>query len=691
MTRAPTDLSAVSAEVDLTRTPEAASGFVDLTGQLLSMRYELLEIVGGGGMGTVYRAIDRQTQHELAVKVLDPRFDPSKDPIYRERFLREARLSTRLSHGNIVEVLDTGESDGVHFIAMELLRGRTLAELLEIERVIGWERAIKLLRQIGAGLAFAHELGLVHRDLKPANCFVLGSKENEWLKLLDFGLAKPVTNTAGDNEVTRTTTVMGSPAYMAPEQARGEAAVQADIYALGVLLFRMLAGQVPFSGRTAIDVIVQHIQSPLPWLREVTLAANVPIELELVMRRCLEKDPRARYPSVQALLFAIDEAEAQANGHPTQRLATQVIAQARIATLPPPPPPSIAPVLPPPPPSAALDFVSLAPPAPRTPTAIFTAVREHRRGRGLLWSGAFLGLSLGGILVWRSSQPVEPVAEEPHLTPPPAVASPAATAVTAEPAVRPSAVTFRINSIPTGATVKIGSKVMGITPTTLEMPADETGEATVELTLEAKGYQSITFIATSPGPRFDLVQRLQKGSGRVQLAKQAGSTPPDQTDEDPSVVIPLPIPLEPAVVAKEPATAPAVEIAPPPPPSTSATLSAIVPMPAPPVAEPPKPLVPVAGRIYSQEELTSRPRLLAVGQLPRYSEAARIVKSEGTAVARCVVSALGRLGDCRMLKSVPLMDEEILESLKTRLYEPGRLGSEAVPSEIKIVLRVEAR
>ena len=559
---------------------------------------------------------------------------------------------------------------------MELLRGRTLAEVLETERVLGWERAVRLVRQMGAGLAFAHELGLVHRDLKPANCFVLGSGDTEWLKLLDFGLAKPMANTAGDNEVTRTTMVMGSPAYMAPEQARGEAATQADIYALGVMLFRMLSGQVPFSGPTAIDVIVQHIQSPLPWLREVTPTANVPIELELVMRRCLEKDPRARYASVQALLFALDEAEAQAHGHPAQRLATQSLPAYRSATPPPPPPPSIASVLPPPPPLSAL-----AGPAPRTPTAIFTAVREPRRGRWLVWAGVVIALGLGGLFLWRSSQAVEAVAEEPAVAPSPAAVP---TAATPEPAARPGAIVFRINSIPTGATVKIGSKVMGLTPTTFEIPADETGEATVELTLEAKGYQTITFIATSPGPRFDLVQRLQKGSGRVQLAKQAGSAP--AKDEGSGVVIPLGLPSEPVVASAKPAPVTA-ELALPSAPAASPKVAEV----APHVAEQPKAAAPVSGRVYPQDELTSRPRLIDAGRPPRYSGSARAVRSEGTAVARCVVAVSGHLEDCRMLKSVPLMDEEILESLKTRVYEPGKLGSEPVPSEVKIVLRVEAR
>lgn len=674
----------------------------DLTGRLLSERYHLLDIVGGGGMATVYRAVDAQTKHEVAVKVLDPRFDPGKDPLYRERFLREARLSTRLSHGNIVEVFDTGESEGVHFIAMELLQGRTLAAVLETERLLGWERAVNFVRQMGAGLAFAHELGLVHRDLKPANCFVLGAGTNEWVKLLDFGLAKPVANTAGDNEVTATTMVMGSPTYMAPEQARGEAAIQADIYAVGVMLFRMLAGQPPFSGRTAIDVIVQHIQAPLPWLREVTPQANVPIELELVMRRCLEKDPRARYASVQALLFALDEAEAQAHGHPaprraTPRLATQTIPAIRSATPPPPPPPSIASVLPPPPP-----LLEGAPLLPRTPTAIFAAVREPRPGRWGLVGGLLVASTLGGALVWRTSMP-EPSAElvgaAPETAGAPSAPAREATA-TAEAAPRPGLVTFRINSIPTGATVRVGSKVMGLTPTTFELPSDDSGEATVELTLEAKGYQTITFIATSPGPRFDLVQRLQKGSGRVQLARQAGSRSRD--DESSFVPQPLALPTEPTPTAAASQAATTSQAAP-----TSQAPTASAPLvaaatitpspqpivaPPPPLAEAPRPTASVVpGKVYTPEELSARPRLLSAGQAPRYSGAARLVKSEGTAVARCVVTPKGRLEDCRMVKSVPMMDEEILESLETRVYQPGLLGAEAVPSEVKIVLRVEAR
>lgn len=689
------DVSIVDA-MELAQTPESPSQARDLTGRVLAGRYELKEVIGGGGMGTVYRALDEQTQHEVAVKVLDPRFDPARDPAYRERFLREARLSTRLSHGNIVEVVDTGESEDVHFIAMELLHGRTLAKLLEAERKLPWERALKLTRQMGAGLAFAHELGLVHRDLKPANAFVIGEGEHEWVKLLDFGLAKPVMNTAGDDEVTRTNLVMGSPTFMAPEQARGEATVTADIYALGVMLFRMLSGQVPFGGRTAIDVIVQHIQAPLPWLREVSPDANLPIEVELVMRRCLEKDPRARYPSVQSFLSALDEAEAATRRDPSQRRATLQLALGPAS-------------------STALPVVAAAPSAaegtelgwaaPKAGDAqLFSAVRQPAPGTGrkaLVPVVALVGLLALGFAAWRILKPADapapvaavpgprPVEPAPPLEarrpePAPAVAAAAPEVRRAEPPAGPVRVAFRISSIPSGATVKVGNKLVGTTPASFEELVDESGEATAELTLELKGYQPITFIATSPGPRFDLVQRLQKATkGAAGGARTAGGAAAPAPEEDPSLFVPVVMPSSSggtAVALPPPAPRPApagVAAAAPAEPGPAEGVAVTVP--------PPRP------GMVALDELTSRPRLLSAGDPPRYNEQARVANAEGTAVARCTVSVQGTLQNCRLLKSVPLMEEALLASLKTRRYEPGKVGSEPVASEINVVMKVQSR
>ncbi len=655
--------------VDPGRTPAHASILLDLTGQVLASRYMLIDVVGGGGMGTVYRATDLKAGREVAIKVLDPRFDPAKDPAYRERFLREARLSTRLSHGNIVEVLDTGESEGVHFIAMELLQGQTLAKLIETEKVLAWERSLRLVRQMAAGLAFAHELGLVHRDLKPANCFVLGAGPTEWVKLLDFGLAKPMLTADGakDDEVTRTSVVMGSPTYMAPEQARGEASVQSDVYAMGVMLFRMLAGQVPFVGKTAIEVIVHHIQTPLPWLEEVNPGNTVPIELELVMRRCLEKDPRARFPSVQAMVAALDEAELDTRRDPAQRAATLQMAVARRHT---PAAPSG--------PTGPIQ-AQLLPVPPTEP--LFSNLRqaEKTKSRGLLpLAGVSLGvLVLGSVLVWKLMQPSPTVAPVAAPTPEAKPTTPAVATNTEPVPVPHGPVTFRINSIPTGATVKVGSKVMGITPAIFALEADDTGEATAELTLELKGYQTITFIATSPGPRFDLVQRLQKGTGKIQLSH----VEPIAVKDDP-VFVPMVLPAAPTPIKTSAplATAPPVAVPLAPPEPTAASV-AVAPTPA------PAPASPNTNGIVPADQLTTRPRMLS-GEAPRSPVSARVAKVEGTAVARCVVTPKGKLEGCRMVKSVPLMDEAILDSLKTRVYEPGRVGTEAVSTEISVVIRV---
>jgi serine/threonine-protein kinase len=525
------------------------------------------------------------------------------------------------------------------------------------------------MRQMGAGLAFAHELGLVHRDLKPANVFVLGAGEAEWVKLLDFGLAKPVVNSAGDNEVTSSSVVMGSPTFMAPEQARGEATATADIYALGVMLFRMLSGQVPFTGRTAIDVIVQHIQAPLPWLREVTPDANLPIEVELVMRRCLEKDPRARYPSVQALLFALDEAESATRRDPGPRRAT--LQAALSGTLPLPPP--TAPV-------ARCEGAA----APVEP-ALFASARPPPGRRGVLLP-ALVALSLAAVafFTWRALKPAEVVPSPVAATAPVEAPAPRPEPVaavrpveTVAPVTPRGPVVFRINSIPPGATVKVGSKLVGVTPTTFEEVADETGEATAELTLELKGYQSITFIATSPGPRFDLVQRLQKAGARPGAPRPAGAA-----EEDPALFIPVVMPAAPpaartapaGVASAGPATVPAREVAP-----VAPEQGLAIPLPA-----------PRAG-VVPLDELTSRPRLVLAGDPPRYNEQARVTRAEGTAVARCTVSPQGTLEQCKLLKAVPLMEDAVLASLKTRRYEPGRVGAEAVASEINVVMKIQYR
>ncbi len=662
-------------------TPVHRSAPRDLTGIELGGRYQLIEIIGGGGMGTVYRGLDRTQNRPVAIKVLDQRSDFSLDPAYKERFEREAKVLQRLSHRCIVEVLDSGESAGVQYIVMEMLEGETLAVALEREPRFHPDRAIGIAKSICEGLQFAHELGLVHRDLKPAN-IMLG--KGDIVKLLDFGLAKPVAANTGVNEaeVTKASVVMGSPTYMAPEQARGESIPASDVYSVGVILFRMLSGRLPFLGKASIDVIVQHLTTPLPWLREIDPSQTVPMELELVMRRCLEKDAVARYPSAAMLAGALDESKRRATTE-LPSLATQQVAKLGTLSMPavsvPAPRPSMFNV-----PHVVAEAAST--PARRSLLALFAGV-------------AFVLLAAAvGIFVASSSRAAPATAV--------AAPSPAATpTVSSKPALPEtfSSVTFRINSIPAGASLKLDKKLIGTTPHSFELPLDGSDEATAELTLEYPGYQSLTFIVTSPGPRFDLTQRLQKSTGaparasasppiviraepQPKTASAAASEAKPRTDKEPiasavgggtALAKEMPNAREPEAIA----------------PASGG--SAALPIPATLESKPTSSTIAAPGSagaaVIALDVVTSTPRMIDSGTAPRLNSSAVAAKTEGTVVARCTVSSLGFLEGCRILKSLPFMDEAVLESLKTRRYEPAKIGTRAVATEMSVVVRVQKR
>src|SRR5438270_8025684 len=209
-----------------------------MVGEVLSDRYELEELVGSGGMSSVYRAHDRVLDRRVALKILHRHF--SDDDEYVQRFLREARTVASLSHPNIVAVIDRGEHDGQQFIVLEYVAGENLKRLIERNGPAPVERALELAIQIARGLMCAHDRGLVHRDVKPQNVLLNGDGQ---AKVTDFGIARSV----GIDGMTQTGTVMGTSNYIAPEQASGQGVdAQSDVYALGVVLYELLAGEVPF-------------------------------------------------------------------------------------------------------------------------------------------------------------------------------------------------------------------------------------------------------------------------------------------------------------------------------------------------------------------------------------------------------------------------------------------------------------
>jgi TolB-like protein len=266
--------------------------------------YEIVAQIGAGGMGEVYRARDTRLGRDVAIKVLPAEF--AEDPERLKRFEREAKATAALSHPNILDVHDVGTHEGVPYLVEELLEGESLKERLVGEALVVPE-AVGIAVQIARGLAAAHEKGIVHRDLKPANVFLTGDGR---VKILDFGLAKVVgtvppgeaeTLTQAPTEATEAGRVLGTVAYMAPEQARGIAVdARADVFAFGVVLYEMVAGERPFRGATATDVVAAILkEEPVP------LAGGVPVSLAAVIEKCLAKDPEERYGSGREVLAAL--------------------------------------------------------------------------------------------------------------------------------------------------------------------------------------------------------------------------------------------------------------------------------------------------------------------------------------------------------------------------------------------------
>ena len=258
----------------------------------MAERYELEELVGTGGMSSVYRAHDRLLERDVALKVLHAQFVADID--YVERFRREARSVAQLSHPNIVTVIDRGEQDGRQFIVFEYINGENLKALVEREGPLPEQDAVRLALQIARALGFAHEHGLVHRDVKPQNVLLNGDGQ---AKVTDFGIARSLDVKGG---LTQTGTVMGTSDYIAPEQARGSRVdAQSDIYSLGAVLYELLTGEVPFPGDNFVAVAMRHINEPPPSVRE--RRPDVSPRLDALIRRAMAKEPRDRFGSMDEL------------------------------------------------------------------------------------------------------------------------------------------------------------------------------------------------------------------------------------------------------------------------------------------------------------------------------------------------------------------------------------------------------
>jgi len=301
------------------------------SGDLIADRYELEELVGTGGMSSVFRARDRQLERRVAIKILHEHY--AGDPEYLERFRREARAVAQLSHPNIVTVIDRGDDEGRQYIVFEHVEGENLKELVQREGSLPVRQALELALAVADGLAFAHDHGLVHRDVKPQN--VLLSNEGE-VKVTDFGIARSLHVEHG---VTLTGTVLGTGEYLAPEQAGGKPVSPAtDVYSLGVVLWELLAGDVPFVGENFVAVALRHVNEPPPSLRD--RRPDVSPRLEAAVDRALAKDPARRFSSMAAFAKELRACLAEAEGGGPALFADAE----RTLITPPAPAPSPAPV-----------------------------------------------------------------------------------------------------------------------------------------------------------------------------------------------------------------------------------------------------------------------------------------------------------------------------------------------------------
>ena len=643
--------------------PSVVGATDPLIGRVLNDRFRILSPLGSGGMGKVYKAVQTPLDRVVALKILNPNFPAEKDPAFKRRFFLEASLTSKLRHPNTVTVIDYGQTeDGIYFIAMEYMEGQTLAEVLAHDKTLPWRRVLDIAQQICRSLREAHKLGVIHRDLKPANVMLLNEADHDMVKVLDFGLVKSFLAAdaqGSDPEVTQNGVFLGSPQYMAPEQARNVADPRSDVYSLGILVYQMLAGRPPFTGKDYLEVIFQHMKEPPRPLRDVNPAAEVPPEVEAVVVRCLQKDPAARFQSMDEVLEALRET-AHLTGlggiFPERKntgsgpLSTSGL-HARTAS---------GPMS-----TSGLHSRSISGPvtAPRQQVDQEIDIEdagEPRKGGKLLPALLFVSaVLLGFVVVWL----LLPKGEQAQVVAPPQPAPAPAPVVVAPPKpVEPppaekKAVRFHVSTEPAGAHVFIGRHDMGSTPTVFEMPAGPDGMASAEMVLVLDGYP--TQAITSGGSGDVVVNaRLQK-KVVMRLEKPVPLSKREEEREREEGKAPVAVrPEAVAAVAKGPAAQPQVQ---------PTSLGSTAPKP---VAAAPVPVPEATRDVVPFGEGMTRPVLLQPGRPITYTREAIAARVEGVSIVRCVITAEGSVERCKVIKPLPFMDEAVLEHLQSQRFQP---------------------
>jgi serine/threonine-protein kinase len=648
-----------------------------LIGRTLNGRFTILEPIGIGGMGRVYRATQAPLDRVVALKVLSPNFPTTRDPGFQKRFLREASLSSKLRHPNTVTVIDYGQTeDGIYYIAMEYLEGRTLAQILGESGSLSWTRALAVAQQVCRSLREAHGQGIIHRDLKPANIMLLNEADQDLVKVLDFGLVKSIAEPDEGQlnpEITQSGTFLGSPAYMAPEQARNTADARSDVYSLGVMLYQMLAGRPPFISRDHLELIFSHHKETPPTFNSLRPPVFVPPDIEAVVRRCLEKDPAQRYQSMDELLEAMRGASMAAGGH------SGIFKRPGVHhTTGPHPTPSF--ISTPGNESASGNNDTLAVDiSVEVPESMRKARRRMLLMGGLGGGGIAVVLAGAMLLLARGYFTRTGATAE---TPSPSVTAPSQPAGAA--AADSRRVRFRLMSQPEGARVFYKGEDRGVTPLSLEVPKPE-GENTLtaEFTFVLDGYQTETVITGGSG---DVVfsQKLQPRRGTSTRNGGSGAARTESSTEGKNAAPSLGSMSAPVLLGPEAA----------PPPAEPAAAEPESPGPVPgglvvavPALTQGLTLPASAGGPVPFQEGMARPVELK-GKDIVYTREALEAKVQGTMVVKCIITKAGSVENCRIIKGLPYMNEAVVSALKERQYKPIMLRGEPVDVDYVFNLRL---
>jgi serine/threonine-protein kinase len=451
-----------------------------LVGRVVGGRFKVIALLARGGMGKVYRAEQAPLGRICALKVLNPDYAGEQDPEFHKRFFLEASVASKLTHPNTVTIFDYGRTDDdIYYMAMEYLEGHTLHRAIREAGCLPEERTVRIARQVCRALREAHSLGVIHRDLKPANIFLtMHGDEADFVKILDFGLVKNVVGKGED--LTQTGMFMGSPKYMSPEQIRGDRVdTRTDIYALGIILYEMLTGKVPFDRPNSVNILMAHVHEVAPTMREMNPRISVSPALAETVAACMEKDPARRLRSMDEVLASLrrcgePERLSVTGFEPTQRASVSDSASRSLM---------------------------------RRNTR-----RMSRGAKGALLATAVSSLAAAGLVGFVAVQRAAPTSKSPSLPPRTSVAAVTVPLIPADnvpspvasvPAPVPAPVKVRVNTDPDGASVKEnGVELCSSTPCDILYEGDDVDPARDhKLTLSRQGYRTeVRSIKVGDGP-----------------------------------------------------------------------------------------------------------------------------------------------------------------------------------------------